>query len=333
MKVSQWFLPFVALTMPFALAAERALELRRDSRILGADAVDGWAVAFFVFMALIFLCAAWGIATMFVADRRERAARSAPPSAQAAARGRTLRRQMVALELMPETPPPGWSLPIQVQGKEQWLIEAGSERILVALRHARGQWTLHVYIVPRHGKTPPSDTRCAEILGHMRDVGEFYECAPTESLPGLRSWLAIPRGMKPRWRLPEELPWPREVAVTPVMAAVRKHLPSPLPANWSVPVAVTEQEACSWPEGAWMMGIDGDVYALVTLCTEAARTKLAVVLFHEDGSEVADGTAVDVLRHFRGVAEFSSARRPAGTMLVEYLGEIGDGRRAAATLN
>jgi hypothetical protein len=236
-----------------------------------------------------------------------------------------------ARDFLPEVPPPGWSASYVTRDEHAWMTDVGELGLLVQLLHQGPIWGLRVHIVPRGSKIPASDARCAEVLGQLRRVGDFIECAGIDELPGVRVWLGLPHGMRPRWRLPPEVQEPREARVHPFLAAARKHLPEKLPAGWSVPVAMTDDRGTTWKDGAWMFAVD-DLMVLVALCTSKGRIKLCVSMFYPPGEELSEGDALDVLKHFRGVVEFSEGERHREGF-VAYFGDIGEVRRDLATLN
>lgn len=250
-------------------------------------------------------------------------------------RGRErLERLYYARDFLPKTPPPGWSVPYVIKdGEEGWMLDAGQEGVLASLERSGPFWGLRVYITTRGGaKTGaiPSDARCAEILGHLRGVGEFVECKGVDA-PCTRAWLGLPRALRPRWRPPVDVPAPSEAPLNPLLADARKHLPEKLPPDWSVPVAMTDDHGTEWTDGSWMFSVD-DLMVLVALCTSRGRIKLCVTIFHPPGEPLGEGAALDVLKHFRGVVEFTQGDRHSEGF-VTYLGEIGDRRRDLATLN
>jgi hypothetical protein len=235
-------------------------------------------------------------------------------------------------DFLPEEPPSGWSVPFRLRDQDSWIMDAGDEGLMLRLERSGPFWAVRAFITTRGGAPLPSDGRCAEILGQLRGLGEWMECNPGDC-PATRVWLAFPRAQRPRFRVPEGLPWPPEAAGNPALAAARKYLPDKLPEGWSLPVAVTGDHGTGWKKGGWIMAVDETLMAIVALCTSEGRERLAVALFHRDGSEVGDAEAVDVLRHFRGVYEFAQSERSADESFVAYFGEISAKRRDPATLN
>jgi hypothetical protein len=239
-----------------------------------------------------------------------------------------------AREFLPEDPPPDWGTIYVRRDDDGWMFDAGSQGVLARLEHEGSMWALRVLITSRGSELPPDDARCSEILHHLQGVGEFLECDGLGDQPGTRVWLALPRDMRPRWtRLPEgaAVP-PAAAALNRRLESARRHFPIRLPKGWSVPVAVTEPHGTAWKDGAWMFGAD-DVIAMVNLWVVDGRTKLFVGLFRRDGSDVGEAEALDVLRHFRDVHEFSQGERSAEAPYIAYLGEIEPRSRDLATLN
>jgi hypothetical protein len=114
-----------------------------------------------------------------------------------------------------------------------------------------------------------------------------------------------------------------------------------VPTGWSVPIAITEDHGMDWKDGAWMMGA-GEEVLIACLCTSKGRVKLAVTIFRGDGQEVSEGTAMELLRQFRGVLEFvqtdSTEDSPeeaeeGAPRRYTYLGELQPVRGQRAMLN
>jgi hypothetical protein len=244
----------------------------------------------------------------------------------------SLARLFRARDFIPEEPPAGWSVPFKLRDEEAWAMDIGDEGMIVRLERQGPFWGLRAFITTRGGAQLPSDWRCAEILGHLQGLGEWLECEPGDFV-ATRVWLAFPRAQRPRFRVPEGPSWPPEPAAKPRLAAARAHLPEKLPPRWSLPVALNDDHGTGWTDGGWLMAVDETLMALVTLCTSEGRDKLAVSLFHSDGSDVGDVEAVEVLRHFRGVFEFSQGTRAAEDSFVTYLGDIRAKGRDSSTLN
>jgi hypothetical protein len=74
---------------------------------------------------------------------------------------------------------------------------------------------------------------------------------------------------------------------------------------------------------------------LACLCTSKGRVKLAVTIFRPDGEEVTEGTALELLRQFRGVLEFvqTDTSEDPPPRRCTYLGELQPARAERAMLN
>jgi hypothetical protein len=284
--------------------------------------------------ALIFaftLSAIWTTRRIWAVEdklrRRGEARRSRKPS--------RVGRLLEARDFLPEEPPAGWSRPIALRGESMWKVETDTELIGLVLERETWMWAIKVFILPRTGKTPVSDARCAEILRHVQHVGEFIEGDEAPDCPEQRKWVAVAPGLRPRWRVPAAPPTPREHPLSPHLAAARKYLPQKLPAEWSVPVAITADHGTEWKDGAWMIGTSDERLMLVTLVTSKGRVKLSVSIFQPDGGEVSEGCAVEMLRHFRGVLEFAQTEPVVedGVLIRAYLGELAPEGGARAMLN
>jgi hypothetical protein len=250
-------------------------------------------------------------------------------------RGPDTKRLYYMREFLPETPPPGWSVPAAPRGGDTWFVETADERIIAGLEVDGGLVTLRI-TVARHDRGELTDARSLEILGHFRGVGEFVEGAEMSDRPTARTWIAVPRGLRPKWRVPKTPPEPRERELSPHLVAARKYLPERVPKGWSVPVAITDDHGMDWKDGAWMMGAGQEVI-IACLCTSRGRVKLAVTIFRRDGDEVTEGTALELLRQFRGVLEFiqtdPSEDDEDGPPRCTYLGELQPARGERAMLN
>jgi hypothetical protein len=237
-------------------------------------------------------------------------------------------------ECLPAKPrPPEWGVAYVTKSKKAWTMDVGKERLIVEILRNGRLWVLRVFICTRGGEAPPSDERCSAILGQLRGVDQFVESAGVGGMPGVRSWVGMPEGQRPKFVFPGELenelkPGP----LTPMLERAREHFPRKLPESWTVPIATTDPRGTEWKSGAWMFGV-GEVIALVNLCASQGRTKLLVALFRPDGEDVGEAGALDVLRHFRGVYEFSQGERSADAPVVTYFGELQKTLRDPATLN
>ena len=259
----------------------------------------------------------------------------APAAAERGPRRPNVNRLYYMREFLPETPPPGWSIPVAPNRADTWHIETGQERIIALLEQEAGLCALRV-TVARHDRTELTDARVLEILGHFRGVGEFVEGVELADAPAARTWIAVPVGTRPKWRVPRAPPEPREPELSPHLVAARKYLPDRVPKGWSVPVAITDDHGMDWKDGAWMMGAGQEVI-IACLCTSKGRVKLAVTIFRRDGEEVTEGTALELLRQFRGVLEFvqtdPSEDEEEGPPRCTYLGELQPARGERAMLN
>ena len=233
--------------------------------------------------------------------------------------------------LLPDEPPPGWSVPYALRDSDGWALDAGEHGLLARLERTGGNWALRVYITTRGSHVPADDQRCAELLGHLGGLGEWLECVGVDGLPGTRVWLAIPRALQAHWEVPPAPPPPPAEAI-PRLEAARAHLPEKLPEGWSVPVAMVDPHGFDWPHGAWMFAAD-DLVVMLSLWDERGPMKLFVAMFHPDGSDVEEGDAFDVLRHLREVHEFSPGKRAKDAPYIAYFGELEPKERPRATLN
>jgi hypothetical protein len=234
---------------------------------------------------------------------------AAPPTPAVGQKPSRVTTLLQARDFLPEEPPEGWSIPLAIGGSHRWMLDTKKE--------------------------PVSDARCAEILAHMRNVGEFIEAAADKEYPEIRVWVAIPTGIRPRWRVPRSIPAPRERELSPHLVAARKYLPQKLPDGWSVPVAIGDDHGTEWKDGAWMIGTTDERFIVVCLVTSRSRVKLSVTFFGADAIEVSEGAAVDMLRHFRGVLEFAQteAVHEGEVPTRTYLGEITPDGGVRAVLN
>jgi hypothetical protein len=296
---------------------------------LALDCEGRWGIPLAVTIVFFLFSLAMGTLLWFEQyDRPRRYGRRAYPFGARDAWKRVFR----AHDFLPEKQPPGWSVPFKLRAEESWAMDVGDEGLLVRLQRRGPFWLLRAFITTRGGGRLANDSRCAEILSHLQGLGEWLE-SDAGAFPATRVWAAFPRAQRPRFDVPEDLSWPPEPAGKPRLAAVRKHLPEKLPEGWSLPVALADDHGTGWTDGGWLMAVDETLMAIVSLCTSDGREKLAVALFHRDGSDVGDAEAVDVLRHFRGVHEFSQGKRAAEAPFTAFLGDIVARPRDRATLN
>jgi len=246
-------------------------------------------------------------------------------------------RLLEARHFLPEVPPEGWTVPVAVGGSDRWMLDTKTESVALLVERDPGLTTVRVFIAGRGMKDPVSDARCVEILAHIRHVGEFYETDPDKDYPETRVWLGVPSGLRPRWKVPESIPPPRERVLSPHLVAARKYLPQRLPQGWSVPIAIGDDHGTEWKDGAWMIGTSNDWFIIVFLVTSKGRVKLSVTFFGGDGHEVSEGSAADMLRHFRGVLEFAQTEvtegSPEAVSTRTYLGELAPEGGARVLLN
>ncbi len=267
-------------------------------------------------------------------DDAEERGRSSPTSPAKPSR---IDRLLQARDFLPDEPPEGWSRPLAVAGSNRWMFDTKTETVALVLERQRWMMAVKVFIAGRGMVEPVSDARCADILAHMRRVGEFIEIDPDEDHPGVRMWLAVPTGLRPRWRVPKSVPPPRERLLSPHLVAARKYLPQRLPQGWSVPIAIGDDHGTEWKDGAWMIGTSDPWFIVVFLVTSKGRVKLSVTFFGADGHEVSEGSAAEMLRHFRGVLEFAQTEATEGSPDAiptrTYLGEIAPEGRSRVLLN
>ena len=246
-------------------------------------------------------------------------------------------RLLEARDFLPEVPPEGWTVPLAVGGSYRWMFHAKTELVALLVERDRGMTTVRVFIAGQGMKEPVSDARCAEILAHIRHASEFYETEADKEYPETRVWLGVPPGVRPRWRVPESIPAPRERVLSPHLVAARKYLPQKLPQGWSVPIAIGDDHGTEWKDGAWMIGTSHRWFIVVFLVTSKGRVKLSVTFFGGDGHEVSEGSAAEMLRHFRGVLEFAQTEVTEGSVEAvatrTYLGELAPEGGARVLLN
>jgi hypothetical protein len=217
------------------------------------------------------------------------------------------------------------------------MFDTKTECVALTTERKRGLTGVKVFIAGKGTMEPVSDARCTEILGHIRNVGEFFEAEPDEDHPAVRLWFAVPEAARPQWPVPKSIPPPRERELSPHLVAARKYLPQRLPTGWSVPVAIGDDHGTEWKDGAWMIATPGDWFMIVFLVTSRGRVKLSVTFFASDGAEVSEGAAAGMLRHFRGVLEFAQTEVTEGTPEAvatrTYLGELAPEGGARVMLN
>jgi len=242
-----------------------------------------------------------------------------------------------ARDFLPDEPPQGWTVPLAIGGSHRWMLDTKTETVALVLERERWMMAVKVFIAGLGTREPVSDARCAEILGHMKHVGEFIETDPNKEYPETRVWVAIPTGIRPRWPVPKSIPAPRERVLSPHLVAARKYLPQRLPQGWSVPVAIGDDHGTDWKDGAWMIATPDDWFMIVFLVTSKGRVKLSVTFFGTDKTEVSEGSAAEMLRHFRGVLEFAQTEATEGSEDMvptrTYLGEIAPEGGVRAVLN
>jgi hypothetical protein len=239
-----------------------------------------------------------------------------------------------ARQFLPEVALPGWTVPIAIRGGDGWAVDVGDVGLVISVHGKGGMWSLRVIVTPRSGTDVVGDARCAEVLSQLTNVKEFFEGAELPTVPTARVWYALPRSMERKLPLPEAPIEPIEPELSPHLVAARKYLPEKLPKDWSVPIAITEDHGTEWKDGAWMMGTGREIM-LACLCTSKGRVKLAVTIFRPDGEEVSEGTALELLRQFRGVLEFiqtDTSDDPAPRRST-YLGELQPAKGERAMLN
>ena len=234
-------------------------------------------------------------------------------------------------DFLPSPVPDAWSVSRAFLGRGERVLDTPSERLRVTLIRRVEQSLLRVVIAPRAGATPVADDRCAELLAPFRGVTAWTEIEPyRDSARGDRVWLGSLAVRPPTYDPPPHPPAPRAPELSPHLLAARRHFPGRLPWRWSVPVALTQDNGTGWKDGTWMFRVDGEVTALVSLVTDESRVKLAVTFLWPPDESPNEATALDVLRHFRGITEFVQCKNqddelPTGCT---YLGEIALGDEA-----
>jgi Leucine-rich repeat (LRR) protein len=218
---------------------------------------------------------------------------------------------------LPKRPPEGWSLPEREHDDEDvfWIEAEHSARIMMALveRNEAHVLSLHIW---RHDRTRMPDKQAARILRRFRAADAFVENDDTmlDEAPDVRLFVARAHAASPdTWgahrvkgaliRVEEPTDGPEEDPSGPE-ADVRHHLPSPLPAGWSVRATAKEPEdvACllSAPEAAMTASIRA---------AEASDLRELVVSLMPTGQGVArtvsDDTARGLLGHFRRRGAFA----------------------------
>jgi hypothetical protein len=98
--------------------------------------------------------------------------------------------------------------------------------------------------------------------------------------------------------IPAEPPTLRGKPLAPHLIAARRHLPVMPPPGWSAPMAIDDLG------GAWLIEPDDDCRILACLATVKERVVLAVTILPPANEAVAEGHALEHLRHFRDVGEF-----------------------------
>lgn len=299
-----------------ALARVEGIELR-DTLMLGLFAVAGFSI----FLAVMLAFGRYEPARPVVVEART------PQD----------RPHVRARQFLPEPPPAGWTAPILPRKRDGWLVHADDMSVQLTVADHGGVASVRVVLFPQQeGAEPPSDGRCAELLGQLKGVREFLETSEPSPMPGGRTWYAVPRFSTEGMSIPEPPPEPREPDLSPHLVAARKYLPEKLPKGWSVPIAITEDHGTEWKDGAWMMGTGSEIM-LACLCTSKGRVKLAVTIFRHDGEAVSEGTALELLRQFRGVLEFVQTDpdedEKAAPHRSTYLGELQPARGERAMLN
>jgi hypothetical protein len=121
--------------------------------------------------------------------------------------------------------------------------------------------------------------------------------APERSSSPRAARSRVPGAVSSLGSLPADAPKFADKPLPWHMTASRKHLPSTLPARWSVPLALAEMG------GIWMIDVE-DFAVLVAYTTVGDRIMLAVTIVPPPGDEVTETFALAVLKHLRGVREF-----------------------------
>jgi hypothetical protein len=189
-------------------------------------------------------------------------------------------------------------------------VDAGAEGLVVSLAErdaGKGSRCLSVVMVRRDSKEQVTDERAKEILRHFRNVGEFFEARSCGEIrrkaPSARLWYALPATKPPPLRsarrsIPAEPPNLRGKQLAPHLVAARRHLPATPPPGWSAPMAIDDLG------GAWLIEPEDDCRILACLATVRERVVLAVTILPPLNEVVAEGHALEHLRHFRDIGEF-----------------------------
>jgi hypothetical protein len=226
---------------------------------------------------------------------------------------RWTKRRHKAFEFLPRPRPPGWTQGFSLFRLPYWFHYTPDEAVLSWVKPYDVGYCLHVGLGPDNRTGGPlSEERAAEMLGAFRSPTPFIELSPggepwlPDRWPGGRMWMA-PAGE------PWSSPPPRSVAKPALLdhpvdehhAATRKHLPEKLPPCWWPPLPIAGARG-AWKDGAWLIG-DGHTCLLVSRVRFRRGTKLAVLVFHPNGSEVRMGEARFALEELRGIRAFVQA--------------------------
>jgi|CZKU01.1.fsa_nt_gi Leucine-rich repeat (LRR) protein len=214
---------------------------------------------------------------------------------------------------LPKRPPEGWSLPERDHGDlgVYWLEAEHDTMVLVMLWSKDDQHLLMIQLWRRDG-SDMTDKQAARILRRFRASDPFIENDDmiVGDVKHARCFMALAHAASPdtwgAWRTKNPLirVEANDDASAWASADVRNHLPSPLPAGWSIrPTREPDDVACivSAPEAEMT----------VLLSTNAGdAVKLAVSLMPPRGSRatsVGDETARALLARFRGRGAFEES--------------------------
>src|ERR1019366_2355987 len=256
-----------------------------------------------------------------LAGRPPREQLRAPPPAEAKrfpSAGAAVNRPGAAVVVdvrghLPKRPPEGWSLPERDHGDlgVYWLEAEHDTMVLVVLWSKDDQHLLMVQLWRRDG-SDMTDKQAARILRRFRASDPFIENDDmiVGDVKHARCFMALAHAASPdtwgAWRTKNPLirVEANDDASAWASADVRNHLPSPLPAGWSIrPTREPDDVACivSAPEAEM---------TVLLSTTGGDAVKLAVSLMPPRGSRatsVGDETARALLARFRGRGAFEES--------------------------
>jgi hypothetical protein len=280
-------------------------------------------------VAIFTACATYGLVALWLApllDDRPVSLR------ELASRPKRMKRLLDLFELLPEKMPPGWIGPINAKPTAgSWTAFSNGAAIIAYFVDEPPSRHFLVTLASKDAANV-SDERAAEILTHFRGVGPFVE---TDVVPDViakrsphgRTWVALPYETIRKMPVPAMPPAILDTPLNAHLRAVREHLPTKLPLDWSVPIAVPYERGDEESGGAWLVKED-DAAFIVQLVTSQGRTKLYVTIYHPLGEPVSEARAHGILQHFLGVSEFAQCEDDGSIAGARtFLGEIeGAGR-------